>query len=235
MATVHDGHRERVKRRFLTSGLSDFEPHNALELILFYSIPRKDTNELAHRLIDYFGSYDKVFEAEYEQLLDVKGMTPNTAAHIKLLLESYRYYEQQKDKKNFVVTSGDTAKKYCVSCFVGETTEKCFMLCFNSKLKLINSVLVSAGTVDRTAMSMRKIVEIATVQKAVSVILTHNHPDGFALPSANDLATTRSAMKALAIIGVELNDHIIVAGKNAISLATEGIIANMRKELGFNG
>lgn len=229
MAEDHSGHRERLKRRFRKEGIDSFEPHNVLELLLFYSIPRRDTNVIAHRLIDTFGSLDKVLEADFRDLCNVEGVGENTATLIKLVLGSYRAYEQQKEKAGFVASSAEATKKYCVSCFVGESREKCYLLCLDNSLKLINRVLISEGTTDSANISIRKVVEVVTQNKATAAILTHNHPTGDIMASTADYIVTRKVFDALAMIGVELTDHIIVAGRNAISLATYGVLEDYKK------
>lgn len=230
MSDVYHGHRERLRSMFLKNGLSGLEPHNALEMVLTYSIPRRDVSGLARRLIDEFGGFDKVLEADYEQLLQVKGVGEHTAAHLKLMLESYRYYERQKYRKAFFAVSADAAIQYARSLFVGETKELCFLLCFDANMKLIRCAKVSEGGLTATAVPVRRVVEIATANKAVSAILTHNHPGGLAAPSGEDLATTKKVMSALALIGAELSDHIIVNDTQAVSLAQTGALYGIKKE-----
>ncbi len=231
--SLHDGHRQRTKHRFLKSGLNDFEPHNVLELMLFYAIPKRDTNELAHRLIDTFGSFDKVLEADVEQLAKVKGMGEHSAVLLKLFLASYGYYEREKSKEGFIATSSDDVKSYVKSLFVGEKKEIVYLLCFDVKLKLINCVKISDGSVNATSVSVRRVVEAATAHGAVSVILTHNHPGGFASPSAEDIETTKRILKALAPIDIQLSDHIVVGANSAVSMADAGVIYNMKQELQY--
>ena len=231
MSNVHEGHRERIKSMFRKNGLANLEPHNVLELLLTYSIPRQDVNETAHALIDEFGSFDKVLEADYERLLHVKGVKENTATLIKLVLESYRYYETQKHKGTFFATSVDVTSNYVRSLFVGETKELSYVLCFDSNMKLIKCQKAAEGSVNAASVSVRRVVEIATANKAVSVVLTHNHPGGIATPSKEDLATTKKIMNALNTLGIELSDHIVVGDKFAISMAAAGVIHNMKEEL----
>ncbi len=227
----HLGHRERVKRSFLKGGLDSFEPHNALELLLFYSVPQKDTKPLARELIRHFGSFDKVLEADYESLIQVDGVGEHTATLIKLVLSTYRYYEGEKARKGFCASSTTAAISYAKSLFVGEANEISYLLCFDSRMQLINCVKLSEGSVNAASVTIRKIVEQATLNKAVSVILTHNHPGGNAVPSTEDLVTTKQVLKALDVIGIELNDHIIVSGRDALSFADTGVLFDIRKEI----
>lgn len=232
-ANVHAGHRERIKNTFRKNGLANMEPHNVLELILTYSIPRRDVNELAHALIDTFGSFDQVLEADIERLMQVDGIGENTAIHLKLILESYRFYEMQKHREVFYATSANITMNYARSLFVGETKELTFALCFDASMKLNNCTKVSEGSVNVAAVSVRRVVEIATANKAIAVVLTHNHPGGLATPSKEDLVTTRKIMQALHIVGIKLSDHIVVGDTFAISMAESGVLHNMSEELGL--
>ncbi|MEA4911473.1 MAG: JAB domain-containing protein [Oscillospiraceae bacterium] len=231
MGDIHDGHRQRVKRRFRSSGLDEFEPHNALELMLFYAVPQRDTNALAHRLIDTFGSFDKVLEADYEQLTRVTGIGENTATLLKLFLASYRYYEKQKNAGGFVATTASALCAYVRSLFIGETRERAYLLCFDARLHLIRCACIAEGGVDAAQITVRRVVEVATANRAVSVVLAHNHPDGYAVPSREDIIATKDIMRALSSIGIELSDHIVCGCKNEISLANEGVLYSIKQEL----
>lgn len=231
MDSVHSGHRQRLKRRFIKSGLRDFEPHAALELLLSYSIPRRDTNELAHRLIAQFGGFDKVLEADLQSLTQVDGIGEHSAVLLKAIYESYAFYEAQRNQKGFVATSSAYAIRYAQSLFVGEQREVSYLMCFDARLRLINCPEITRGSLTQTAVSIKRIVELASLHKAVSVILTHNHPNGVAMPSQEDIEATRQIMRALGLIDVTLSDHIIVGEKFAVSLADTGVIFSMRENL----
>ncbi len=231
MESVHDGHRQRLKRRFIKGGLRDFEPHAALELLLSYAIPRRDTNELAHRLIRHFGGFDRVLEADLQSLTQVDGVGEHTAVLLKAVFESMAFYDAQRNRKGFVASSSANAIRYAQSLFVGEQQEISYLMCFDAKLRLINCPEITRGSLTQTAVSIKRIVELASLNKAVSVILTHNHPNGVAMPSQEDIEATRQIMRALKLIDVRLSDHIVVGEKFAVSLADTGLIFNMRENL----
>jgi len=233
MPLKQEGHRERMRRRFLSGSIDTFEPREVLELMLFYAIPRIDTRELSIRLLERFGTFDKVFEASYEELQQVEGIGPNAASLIVLFRSVFGYYERSKADAGFSVNGAKEAEKYCKALFAGESNEICYLLCFDSKLKLTNTVRISEGTVNSTSVSTRKVVESAVANKAVMAILTHNHPDGTLSPSAADLVKTKQLMQALSLVGVELCDHVIVAGGKALSMAAGGVIFRYKEELGL--
>lgn len=182
-APLHGGHRARLKARFVREGLDAFEDHNALELLLFYAIPQRDTNELAHRLIDEFGSLSGVFDASVEALMHVPGVGENTAVLIRLMSSLFAKYEQDKVKSgSLVLNTAKVAGEYFVSQFIGKTTEQLLAVCMTHKCRVVNTVVISEGTPDSTRINLRKIAEAAIQNGASDILLAHNHPAGVAAP-----------------------------------------------------
>ncbi len=222
MENIHEGHRKRMKERFMKSGLDDFAPHNVLELLLFYSIPRGDTNPIAHRLIDAFGSLSGVFDATPEELMKVSGVGESTAILISMIPQMARkYLEDKADAVNVVGGCGDIGA-YLLPKFVGRTNEALMMVSIDNKNKVISCSVVAEGTVDSAKVSRRKVMEEAMKVKATRVILAHNHPRGVAVPSAEDVAMTREIGRLFAQVGIELVDHIIIADDDYVSMAASG-------------
>lgn len=222
MENIHEGHRKRMKERFMKSGLEDFAPHNVLELLLFYSIPRGDTNPIAHRLIDAFGSLSGVFDATPEELMKVSGVGESTAILISMIPQMARkYLEDKADAVNVVGGCGDIGA-YLLPKFVGRTNEALMMVSIDNKNKVISCSVVAEGTVDSAKVSRRKVMEEAMKVKATRVILAHNHPRGVAVPSAEDVAMTREIGRLFAQVGIELVDHIIIADDDYVSMAASG-------------
>lgn len=215
--SVHDGHRDRLRRRFLEHGLDNFNELNALELLLFYAIPRRDTNPIAHALLDRFGSLQGVFQASIQELCDVEGVGENAAALLTLAPQIVRRsLTAQADKIRYIRSTED-AGEYLMPRFFNERDEVLLLVCLDSQRKIISCLEMGRGVVNSVDTSIRKIAEAALKAKASSVILSHNHPDGVALPSAEDDAVTRAAAKALQVLGISLADHIIVSGDDYIS------------------
>ena len=222
MKNIHEGHRKRMKERFIKSGLDDFAPHNVLEFLLFYSIPRGDTNPIAHRLIDAFGSLSGVFDATPEELMKVSGVGESTAILISMIPQMARkYLEDKADTVNVVGGCGDIGA-YLLPKFVGRTNEALMMVSIDNKNKVISCSVVAEGTVDSAKVSRRKVMEEAMKVKATRVILAHNHPRGVAVPSAEDVAMTREIGRLFAQVGIELVDHIIIADDDYVSMAASG-------------
>ncbi len=220
---VHDGHRQRLLRRFMEEGLDKFEPHNKLELLLFYAIPRRDTNEIAHRLLTTFGSFSAVLDAPIEELVKIEGIGTSAAAYLKLLGQTAQAYytDLQAD------VCLDTTKKagdYLLPRFLGRTQEVVFLVCLDQKCRVLNTAMIHEGSVHAAEVNVRKIIGMALKFNATGVILAHNHPGGVALPSPEDLATTRRIEQALEVVGIHLMDHIIIADRDFVSLADSGVV-----------
>lgn len=220
---LHDGHRQRLIQRFLEEDLDNFEPHNVLELLLFYAIPRKDTNELAHVLMDTFGSLKGVFDAPYEELIKVTGIGPNTAALLKLVPSLTRTY-YSSDARSIILDTSEKSGEYFLPYYIGQTEEVVRLACLDAGGKVISNQILHRGSANAAEVNMRKIVNIALRNNAMGVILAHNHPGGLPLPSEEDVATTKSIREALMPMGILLMDHIIVAGQDYVSMARSGII-----------
>ena len=214
---IHSEHRRRVKNRFRNEGLDHFEELHALELLLFYALPRIDTNPIAHDLLNRFGNLRNVLEAPVEQLMGVNGM----GEHAAILLSLVRGLSQK------YMTSGDSAAPlntledcgtYLINRFIGQRNEVVMLLCLDAKRAPLCCRIVSEGSVNAAEISTRKVVEAALSVNATSVILAHNHPSGIAVPSMPDIVTTRRMGAALSAVDIVLEDHFVVADRDYVSL-----------------
>ena len=220
--STHKGHRERLKQRFLESGLDDFTDIQALELLLFYAIPQKDTNPLAHRLLDRFGSLSQVLEANVEDLKKVPGISSHAATLLVLIPQIARFYQVDCAQRVERLNSLDACGAYLVPFFFGRSTETVFLLCLDAKCKVLCCKEVGQGSVNSASISIRRIVELALSANATSVVLAHNHPSGVAVPSVEDVQTTRRVSAALKALEIHLADHIVVADGDYVSMVQSG-------------
>ena len=220
---IHDGHREKMRHRFQETGLEGFADHEALELLLYYAIPRRDTNELAHRLLARYGSLAALLQAPVEDLQRTEGIGESAAVFLKLV-PAFVYKAQRSAGQETILNSTEKAGRYLLTCFAGERNEVIYQLCLDRKGKLLACKRLSEGGSAAAELNIRRLVENALLTSASAVILSHNHPSGIALPSREDYATTQQAQDALRTIGVELLDHIIVAEDDYVSLADSGIL-----------
>lgn len=229
---MHEGHRERIKEKFLKNGLDYFEPHEILELLLFNAIPRKDTNEIAHKLLDNFGSLSGVFDAPYEELLKVEGIGQSSAALLKLIPQLSRCYLDDKQCDKARVYNTESAGKMLLHKFIGRTNEVVVLLLLDSKGRQLYCGVVNEGSVNTVPIYIRKIVELAVRYNAASAILAHNHPSGNTMPSAGDMTSTKDVFQALQTVNVWLNDHIIVVEGDYFSMADSGLMENLFNNVG---
>lgn len=224
--SVHDGHRARMRARFLQEGLDQFTDIQVLELMLFYCIPRKDTNPIAHALLERFGSLSQVLEAPLEDLCDVEGITENAAVLLQLVTHVGRYYLTDRAARVKILPTLESCAAYIVPFFYGRKHETVFLLCLDAKCKVLSCRKIAEGNVNATGISIRKIVETALGANASSVVLAHNHPGGLAIPSMEDIQTTRQVFSALQAVEVHMVDHIIVADDDYVSMVQSGYFVN---------
>ncbi len=215
---MHEQHRQRLKNRFLREGLDNFEPHNVLELLLFFSIPQKDVNETAHELINRFGSVSRVFDADFEDLIEVPGIKEHSATLIKLIPSIARYYMSDSATPGMMLDTIDKMGEFLVNKFVGASVETVYLVMLDNKLSLIDCVKIHEGSVNSSAVTMRRLVETALSRKASMAVLAHNHPNGLAIPSPDDMFTTNEASRAFSLMGIEFLGHILVAGQKYVNI-----------------
>lgn len=217
----HQNHRMRVRETFRKAGVDGMPDHNLLELLLFYSIPRKDTNELAHRLIETFGSLNGVFDAPYERLAEVEGMGESSALLLSLVPGiCRRYIEGMTDKKKVNLSTPESVSDYLAKKYYGCKTEVFYMLCLDAVGNLINCCKLSEGTTGTVVVDKRIMLETALRNNADKIIFAHNHPNGIAVPSRDDLEMTYEFSTVLSAVGIRLADHLIFAGDDYLSLAS---------------
>ena len=219
---IHDGHRERMKKRFLAEGLDSFTQIQALELLLFYCIPQKDTNPLAHALLGRFGSLSQVLEAPVEELRKVPGVGDHTATFLHLITEAGRFYLVNRSSQEKILPTLESCAEFMLPFFFGRKVETVFLLCLDAKCKVLCCREIGEGSINAAGISVRRVVETALNAGATTVVLAHNHPSGLALPSTEDIQTTRRVAIALSAVEIQLADHIVVADGDYVSLVQSG-------------
>ena len=222
---VHDGHRKKMRARFLETGLDAFADHEALELLLYYAIPRKDTNGIAHELMNRYGTLEAVLSAPVEDLMRVEGIGEQAAVLLKLVPKVVQKARLSANKDT-ILNSTERAGSFLLERFRGEKNEVIYQLCLDKKGKLLSCRRLNEGGADSSELNLRRLVENALLASASAVILSHNHPSGIALPSTEDYVTTERVQEALRMVGVTLVDHIIVADDDFVSMADSGILKN---------
>lgn len=224
VGSIHTGHRQRVRAEFLEHGLSGLPDHKVLELLLFYAIPQGDVNPLAHRLVDHFGSLAGVFHATYEQLLEVKGIGPNTAILLQLIPAVSAQYMRQSASFDGQIVDIWQLKELLEPYFFGQRDELAYLVCMDGKSKLLAAKKLGEGVVDAVHIATRKVLQAALACNASRVVLAHNHVSGVAVPSQADVDTTLRLKRVLAEAGITLEDHLIFAGGDMVSMAESGLL-----------
>ncbi len=221
--SIHDGHRQRMKERFLREGLDHFSDIQVLELLLFYCIPRQDTNLIAHGLLEHFGSLSQVLEAPVEELCKVSGIGQNAAVLLSMVLPINRAYEKNRMENMKILQKISDCGTYMVPKFYGKRNETVFLLCLDAKCKVLGCREMGEGSVNSAGIPVRRIVETALGLNASTVVLAHNHPSGLALPSGEDVQSTYRVAAALNAVDIALADHIVVADGDFVSMAQSGL------------
>ena len=208
---IHDGHRERLRKKFLNFDLETFEEHEVLELLLSYAIPRRDINKIGHDLINNFGSLSDVFDARIEDLCQIKGISEYSATLIKLMPSLFRKYETNKlSEKDKYLNSADLIAEYVTRHFKGLTEEKLYALYLDEKCKALGFELISDGTKNMATVNNSVIVGNAYKYNSTRIVLVHNHPSNILAPSRADINATITLGELLDKLGIVIVDHIIV-------------------------
>lgn len=213
----HEGHRERLRQRYKKSGLAGFMPHEVLELLLTYAIPRIDTKPLANQLIDSFGSLGAVLEASPAELQQVEGIGPSAATLISMLVPLMQLYEQEKLLPRHRLKVYADLAAYCRTLYLGVNVERFYVLCLDTKLTLLSSVLISQGTPSEVSVQPRVILQELVRQNATGAVISHNHPSGSLQPSQEDIDITLEIQKVLNAAGIRLYDHVLISGSRDYS------------------
>lgn len=223
MANVHDGHRERTKKKFHDHGLEGFTDIEALELLLMYAIPRRDTNVLAHALLDRFHSFRGVMEADISDLETVAGVGPGAAGLLALVTALNRRYLAAGGVERPILKGTEAAVNFLIPRFTYLKEEAALLLCLDGASRLLCCRELARGTPGSVQFQARDVVDTALRENAVGVILSHNHLTGTALPSGADRSATRELYHALRLIDVRLLDHIIVCDGDCVSMRDSGM------------
>lgn len=217
----HKEHRQRMKNRFLSTGFDSFEKHEMFEMLLFYAIPRRDTNLIAHRLLERFGSVSAVFDAPIEKLCETQGVSEHTAILIKMIPLFAREYTYDIDCEKKAFSDYFELGNFFVSKFLGETKEKLYAAFFDNGMHLIDCIKLSEGNMNSTDANIRALSYNAISLNCSFVALAHNHPNALPIPSASDLDVTKACRLALKLVDVELVEHYIVSGNRFMGIVKQ--------------
>ena len=214
----HTGHRERMKAEFLARGLEGWPDHRVLELLLFYTIPQGDVNDLAHELVERFGSLAGVLDASVEELKKVKGVGDHTAVFLRMLPAVLGRYQGARTRLSAVINSPEEAYAWLEPYFFGARNEMVYVLCLDGKRQVLGVRKVAEGSIELAEVNTRRIAEEAIGLRAAQIYVAHNHVSNLAIPSQADWLTTDTLRGALRPIGIELIDHLVFVDGDMVSL-----------------
>jgi DNA repair protein RadC len=217
-------HRQRIRERFLETGGLGIIDHETIELLLTYSIPKKDIEPAAKSLIEHFGDLKNVLDADPKEIAAVCGMGVNTAAFFLLFRTVMRRYFELEARTKDVLNSPDTVLKFCRASVESERNEVFQTLFVSSNNRLIRAERITEGTIDQAAVYPRKVIEKALLAGAAALIFVHNHPSGDPKPSPEDIAVTRNLTRAAEAVGLAVHDHLIIGKSAHFSFRREGLL-----------
>lgn len=230
----HDGHRDRLREKILKNGISSLQNHEILEYLLFAFIPRKNTNDIAHALINKFGSLSGVFNASPNALLEVDGMTKNAALYISSLPEVFRAYLKDVNSTKLNLSGRGLIRDYLGAELYGLPYEQVVALALDAKDQFIACEKIARGDGTGVTVGVKDIVGFAIKHNAAGIAFAHNHPSGHTNPSQADVDLTAEVYDTLKAIGVTLEDHFIFSGSDCYSFVDSGRlgkIMDMREHL----
>ena len=222
----NEGHRQRIREKFLNNGGSALADYELLEAYLTIAIPRRDVKPLAKQLIAKFGSFAEVINAKNEDLLSISGVGENTVFALKIISEAARRmsWEMLKDKDAPVIADMDALIDYCRMSMAYQDVEEFRLIYLNGKNRVIAEVTQQKGTINHVAIHPREFVKSALDNHASAVIMVHNHPTGDTTPSRADIDITKKVNEALSAVNIQLHDHVIVSKYGCYSFRCAGLI-----------
>ena len=221
---IHKNHRKRVREKFVQYGLQTFSEHQVLEMLLFYSISRKDTNVIAHKLIDRFGTLQAVLDADYNDLMEVEGISDVSASLIMFYRELYKYVRTKSLVQNADLSTAFKVCDFCCQYFYHHVEESLILISLDENRMLKCVDVISTGCESETAFYPRKIIKAIVKNRSTDVVIAHNHPNGLPDPSSNDTIITKKLGKMLSDIGVNVIDHVICSGDRYVSFSDRGLL-----------
>ncbi|MBR2908913.1 MAG: DNA repair protein RadC [Clostridia bacterium] len=223
---IHKDHRLRRKTSFLQSGLASFSDIEKLEFILFYAISQKDTNPIAHRLLDTFGSFRGVMEAPVEALAKIEGMGMHSAILINLIHQSFNAYSSSNNRTT--INKVTEAKEYVSNALDGLAHEVFILICLNENGRILQTKTITSESSQKVDISIKTLTRTAINCNAAKVILGHNHPNGSPLPSDEDISFTSNFFLNCLLLDIKVVDHIITSPKGAFSFLHHKIMDSIK-------
>ncbi len=222
----HKGHRQRMLKKYSEYGIDCFEEHEILEILLYSAYSRRNTNDIAHDLINRFGSLSGVLNASAKELCEVDNVGQNAAIMLGFF-KDFALRNGTHDHSGIILNNSEHLRNFCHKLLSGHKIEVAHALFLDGSFTLLCDAEISSGVTTRVEFDLKKIVAKALKNQATHIVLVHNHPGGVAMASATDVAATRRTANALKELGLELVDHIIVNEESAYSMRTARMLPDI--------
>lgn len=214
----NEGHRARLRKKYLKCGIEGFHDYEALELFLTYAIQRRDVKPIAKELLAEYKTVANIVDADPQELAEFDGIGENSAILLKLIRDLSVIYLRERLEKKDIISGTEEFQKYARMKLAGFKEERMLVVYLDSQNQIIDSEINAVGSVDYVSVYPRKILERVIVLKATGILLAHNHPSGKLTPSNNDIIMTRQISDVLKPIGIAMRDHLIVSKQGCYSL-----------------
>ena len=231
---IHDKHRERLDRKVARDGIEFLEPHEQLEYLLFVVIPRRNVNDLAHKLLERFGSLWGVFNADVKQLTEFEGIGTRAAKFLKILPSLLGITERNvKYSKPPRLYTQEEITNYASTFFYGKMLEEVYLFSLNSNFGLRSVSRISKGDETEAYIHPKQVVKQAIYDNAAVALIVHNHPCGSAAPSFEDISLSRQLNDAFAAVDIKFLDSVIISGKESYSIRENGYLKKIKTQKDF--
>lgn len=212
---MHEGHRQRMFERYNKTGFDGFSDHEILEMLLFYVFRQKDTNTLAHKILDKYGTLRNVFRTSVPNLMQIEGIGKATARYLNIIGQTCDFVDKVKDPEKL---NSDNAHDFFNKLFKGKEREEFYIICLDPKNNILNYKMLDQGGFENTEINLGKAIKTALDYDSAKVIFAHNHPSGIDIASDADITVTSMLESSMHLVGVKMIDHIIYAGGKCISI-----------------
>lgn len=225
------GHRQRVKQRFLSDGGANMADYELLEFLLMMAIPRRDVKPIAKELLRRFGSFNNVIYARPQELMEVKWVKESTCVLFQLIVAAVKRicFQNLSDKEEPLLSNTDAVVDYCRAAIAYSEVEELYVIFLDATFRLISVELMQKGTLTGVSISPREIIRLAIDKKAANIIMVHNHPSDNVQPSTNDINVTGKVKEACDLMGLKLQDHIIIGKSNFFSFLKHKMLDTVSK------
>lgn len=220
---LHNGHRQRFKERFRQTGIESFADHEVIEMLLYFGIPYKNTNDLAHVLLNKFGGISDVLDADYEELVNVSGIGDHTALLIVFMRELFRRYSKDKLSQKRVYKDADSIAEYAITHYIGVTSEHVELFLFDAAGHMIDHVTLCEGSLSSCSVNPELLGKYIYAARAASFVICHNHPSGMLVPSDEDLIVTREIYRAFSALNKHMMGHLLICGGQYVDILDKAI------------